>query len=204
MIAKTSSVRTAVGSALIALGLLTSAFAAAPGTKTAAFPLTSKSTEARRLLDEALVQYIDHVAQPEAIASLRKAIAADPHFAMAHELLAQISLDSAEQVAEQKKAFATRHYASPVERTAIQWYQDAAEHKMIPAITSMNDVVSRYPHDKLIVWMASWWLMTQTQYERALAVYEQSGMNQSNTTGPPWPSTPGSILLSSGLRTRIR
>jgi tetratricopeptide (TPR) repeat protein len=179
MITKSSSVKTVVGSALIALGLLTSTLAAAPATKTAAFPLTSKSPEARRLLDEALVQYIDHVAQPEAIASLRKAIAADPHFAMAHELLAQISLDSAEQVAEQKKAFATRHYASPVERTAIQWYQDAAEHKMIPAITSMNDVVSRYPHDKLIVWMASWWLMTQTQYERALAVYEQSGITDS-------------------------
>jgi len=27
--------------------------------------------------------------------------------------------------------------------------------------------------------MASWWLMTQTQYERALAVYEQSGITDS-------------------------
>jgi len=52
-------------STLIALGLLTSTLAAAPATKTAAFPLTTKSPEARRLLDEALVQYIDHVAQPK-------------------------------------------------------------------------------------------------------------------------------------------
>jgi tetratricopeptide (TPR) repeat protein len=163
----------------MAFGLMAPAFAAAPEAKPTSFPLTTKSPEARRLVDEALVQYIDHVAQPEAIAGLRKAVAADPHFAMAHELLAQISLDSAEQVAEQQKAFAMRRYASPVERTTIQWYQDAAQHKMIPAITSMNDVISQYPQDKLVVWMASWWLMTQTQYERALAVYENSGITDS-------------------------
>src|SRR5258708_12278096 len=107
MIAKTSSVKAALSSALIALGLLTSTFAAAPATKTASFPLTTKSPEARRLLDEALVQYTDHVAQPEAIASLRKAIAADPHFAMAHELLAQIILHSPDQLPQQKKPFPT-------------------------------------------------------------------------------------------------
>src|SRR5450432_504097 len=178
MITKTS-VQRAAGSVSVLLVLISSAFAGAPVAKPATFPLTTKNPEARRLVDEALVQYIDHVAQPEAIASLRQAVAADPHFAMAHELLAQISLDSAEQVSEQQKAFANRRYASPIERSAIQWYQDAAEHKMIPAITSMNDVISQYPHDKLIVWMASWWLMTQTQYERALAVYEQSGITDS-------------------------
>jgi tetratricopeptide (TPR) repeat protein len=179
MITKTSFVTAAIGSGLVTLGLFSSALAGEPAAKSAAFPLTTNSVEARRFVDEALVQYIDHVAQPEAIASLRKAVAADPHFAIAHELLAQISLDSAEQVSEQKKAFATRHYASPVERTVIQWYQDAAQHKMIPAITSMNDVIRQCPHDKLVVWMASWWLMTQTQYERALAVYEQSGITDS-------------------------
>jgi tetratricopeptide (TPR) repeat protein len=179
MITNISSVKATIGATFLAFGLLSSSLAAAPAAKSAAFPLTTKSPEARRLVDEALTQYIDHVAQPEAIASLRKAVAADPQFAMAHELLAQISLDSAEQVSEQQKAFTTRRYASPVERTTIQWYQDAAQHKMIPAITSMNDVISQYPHDKLVVWAASWWLMTQTQYERALAVYEQSGITDS-------------------------
>jgi len=179
MITKTSRVKAALGSTFIAFGLISAAIAVPPAANPAAFPLTTKSPEARRLVDEALAQYIDHVAQPEAIASLRKAVAADPQFAMAHELLAQISLDSAEQVSEQQKAFATRRYASPVERTTIQWYQDAAQHKMIPAITSMNDVISQYPRDKVVVWAASWWLMTQTQYERALAVYEQSGITDS-------------------------
>lgn len=166
-------------SLLLPFALFAVAQASEPTTKSAAFPLTTKSPEARRIVRDAVALYVDHVAQPEAIASLRKAIAIDPQFAMAHELLAQISLDSAEQVAEQEKAFQTRRFASPVERSVVQWYQRAAEHKMIPAITNMNDVVSQYPHDKLVVWMATWWLMTQTQYERALAIYEQSGITDS-------------------------
>jgi len=50
-----------------------------------------------------------------------------------------------------KRPWPRAAYASPVERTTIQWYQDAAQHKMIPAITNMNDVISQYPHDKLVV-----------------------------------------------------
>ncbi len=180
----TSQTRSALLIFAVVLGLLSTGAAATPpgnkpANKPAVFPLTTKSPEARRLVEQALVLYIDHVAQPEAIARLRDAVKADPQFAMAHELLAQISLGSAEQLAEQQKAFATRQHASPAERTIIQWYQDAAQHKMIPAITSMNDVVNQYPHDKMVVWMASWWLMTQTQYPRALAIYSQSEITDS-------------------------
>src|ERR1700719_4331293 len=74
---------------------------------TAALPLSSKSPVARHLVEEALSLYLDHVEQPESIEILRKAVQVDPDFAMGHEFLAQISLDSAEQVDEQKKAFAT-------------------------------------------------------------------------------------------------
>ncbi len=169
--------------ALVGLSLVFTAFAAMGETKSsrpaATFPLTTKSAEARRLVNQALVLYIDHVEQPGAIGILRKAVKIDPQFAMGHELLAQISLDSAEQVSEQKKAFSTRHKASPSERTVIEWYQDAADHKLLSAIIKMNDAVSQYPHDKLVVWMTTWWLMTQLQFERALAIYEHSGITDS-------------------------
>jgi tetratricopeptide (TPR) repeat protein len=98
---------------------------------------------------------------------------------MGHEVLAQISLDSAEQVGEQEKAFATRNHATSSEQLVIEWYQDAAEHKLIPAITKMNDVLNQYPHDKWVIWMATWWLQNQAQYERSLAVYERSGITDS-------------------------
>src|SRR5579872_5675386 len=145
----------------------------------AALPLTTKSPEAKRLVEEALILYLDRVEQEQSIEILRKAVQIDPDFAMGHEFLAQISLDSAEQVGEQEKAFATRSHATNSEQLVIEWYQDAAEHKLIPAITKMNDVLNQYPHDKWVVWMTTWWLQNQAQYERSLAIYERSGITDS-------------------------
>ena len=145
----------------------------------AALPLTTKSPEAKRLVEEALILYLDRVEQEQSIEILRKAVQIDPDFAMGHEFLAQISLDSAEQVGEQEKAFATRNHATNSEQLVIEWYQDAAEHKLIPAITKMNDVLNQYPHDKWVVWMTTWWLQNQAQYERSLAIYERSGITDS-------------------------
>src|SRR6202142_538746 len=172
---------------LVGLGLLLAAATgvaqqAAPqqaNPLTATLPLTTKSPEARRLVEEALTLYLDRVEQPEAIEILRKAVQVDPDFAMGHEFLAQISLDSAEQVGEQQKAFAARGQASSSEQMVIEWYQDAADHKLISAITKINDVLSQYPHDKWVVWMTTWWLQTQAQYERSIAVYERSGLTDS-------------------------
>ena len=172
---------------LVGLGLLLAAAAGvaqqtAPqqaNPLTATLPLTTKSPEARRLVEEALTLYLDRVEQPEAIELLRKAVQVDPEFAMGHEFLAQISLDSSEQVGEQAKAFTTRTQASSSEQIVIEWYQDAADHKLISAITKMNDVLSQYPHDKWVVWMTTWWLQTQAQYERSIAVYERSGLTDS-------------------------
>ena len=146
---------------------------------TAVLPLTTKVPEAKRLVEEALILYLDRVEQEQSIGILRKAVQIDPDFAMGHEFLAQISLDSAEQVGEQEKAFAARSHATSSEQLVIEWYQDAAEHKLIPAITKMNDVLNQYPHDKWVVWMATWWLQNQAQYERSLAVYERSGITDS-------------------------
>ena len=145
----------------------------------AVLPLTTKSPEARRLVEEALDLYLDRVEQEQAIEILRKAVKVDPDFAMGHEYLAQISLDSAEQVGEQEKAFATRNHVTSSEQMVIEWYQDAADHKLISAITKMNDVLNQYPHDKWVVWMTTWWLQSQAQYERVIAVYERSGITDS-------------------------
>ncbi len=145
----------------------------------AVLPLTTKSPEARRLAEEAMMLDLDQVEQAKAIEILRKTVKIDPDFAMAHEFLTQISLDPAEQVSEQQKAFATRNHASAGERLAIEWYQDAMDHKLISAIVKMNDLLSRYPHDKWVVWMTTWWLTTQTQYERSIEVYERSGISDS-------------------------
>src|SRR3984885_12480685 len=183
MIYKTSIFKIAVS--VICVSLFSAATiaeeTASPATNApvAVFPLTTKSPEARRLVEEALDLYLDKVEQEQANEILRKAVQVDPDFAMGHEFLAQISLDSAEQVAEQEKAFATRNHATSSEQLVIEWYQDAAEHKLIPAITKMNDVLNQYPHDKWVVWMTTWWLQNQAQLGGVLAVYERSGITDS-------------------------
>jgi len=162
---------------LVSIALLASA--ATAQRHAAVLPLTTKSPEARRLAEEAMMLDLDQVEQAKAIEMLRKTVKIDPDFAMAHEFLTQISLDPAEQVSEQQKAFATRNHASAGERLAIEWYQDAMDHKLISAIVKMNDLLSRYPHDKWVVWMTTWWLTTETQYERSIEVYERSGISDS-------------------------
>ena len=142
-------------------------------------PFTTVSPEARLLVEKALVIYLDQVEQTEAIGMLRKAVSLDPNFAMGHELLAQISLESAEQVNEQARAFATRDHASALERETIEWYQGVSDHKLFSAITTMNDLLAQLPHDKTVVWMTTWWLMTQQQYDRSIAIYEHSGIKNS-------------------------
>jgi tetratricopeptide (TPR) repeat protein len=145
----------------------------------AVFPLTTKSSEARRLVEEAWRLSLDLVESAKAGEVLRKAVKVDPDFAMGHELLAQISLDPAEQVSEQQKAFALRTHASQPEQTVIEWWQDSADHNLISAITKMNSVLNQYPHDKWVVFLSTGWLTLQTQYERSVAVYERSGLADS-------------------------
>ena len=144
-----------------------------------ALPLSAKSAQVRRLLDQAWILDSDQVEQAQAIEVMRKVVKIDPEFAMGHEILAQISLDQAEQVNEQKQALANRSHANASEQVVIDWFQDAADHKLIPAITNMNDVLHKYPHDRWLVFLANSWLTAQTQYERAVAVYENSGITDS-------------------------
>jgi tetratricopeptide (TPR) repeat protein len=151
----------------------------ASNSQSAVLPLTTSSPAARRLVEEAWRLNLDLVEQEKADQVLRKAIKLDPDFAMAHELLAQSSLDPAEMVSEQAKAFATRNHASPDEQKVIEWWQDSADHKIISAITKMNDLLGQYPHDKWVVFLATWWLTQQTQYERSVVVFEHSGLTDS-------------------------
>jgi len=145
--------------------------------RTAVLPLTTKSAEVLRLVEDAWKLGLDEVEQEQAIEVLHKAVKIDSDFAMGHQLLATFSLDPAEQVVEQQKAFALRNHASPAEQLAIEWQQESSDHQLISAITKMNDLLGQYPHDRWVVFLASTWLMAQTQYARSAWVYERSGLD---------------------------
>jgi tetratricopeptide (TPR) repeat protein len=166
-------------SSVLMISLLFSIAVAQTATQSDALPLSTNSTKARRLMDRVWDLEADQVEQAKACVVLRKIVRIDPNFAVAHEILAQFSLDPAEQVVEQKKAFATRNHATPAEQNLVVWFQSAADHELIPAITSMNQVVKQYPHDKWVVLLANFWLMNEQQYDRAAEVYERSGIMDS-------------------------
>ena len=167
------------GVAVLSVSLLCSVALAEEKPSTDTLPMSTKSKQVKQLLDQSWDLGLDQVEQQKEVEILRQVVKIEPGFAMGHELLAQSSLDPGEQVREQKKAFVLRKTATPVEQEIIEWYQDANDHKLISAITKMNDVISQYPHDKWVVYMSNLWLTTQTQYERATAVYEHSGITNS-------------------------
>jgi tetratricopeptide (TPR) repeat protein len=162
------------------LGLLLFAGVAVSETpQSDALPLSTHSQKTARLMEKVWVLNSDQVEQEKACVVLRKIVRIDPKFAVGHELLAQFSLDPAEQVSEQHKATAMKAFATPPEQTLVDWFQSAADHEIIPAITNMNQLVNEYPHDKWVVMLANFWLTTETQYERAADVYEHSGISNS-------------------------
>src|SRR5215472_1983494 len=129
-----------LGSLSIAVVLLCGAAAGEGGASpVGSFPLTTHSPESRELLAKTWELDQDEGEQIKAIAVLRKMVEIDPNFAMGHEILSQVSRDPGEQVREQKAAWATRQYGSPAEQSVIEWFQNAADHKLIPAITDMNE-----------------------------------------------------------------
>jgi tetratricopeptide (TPR) repeat protein len=139
-------------------------------------PLSTKSAKAHRLMDKVWDLEADQVEQAKACVVLRKIVRIDPNFAIAHEILAQFSLDPAEQVSEQKRAFATKGHATPAEQNMVDWFQSAADHDWISAITNMNQLLKEYPHDRWVVLLGNYWLGLENQYDRAAEVYERSGI----------------------------
>jgi tetratricopeptide (TPR) repeat protein len=168
-----------LGAIFVALSLVLASSASAQGDSQAALPLTIKSKKTLHLLNRAWDLGIDQVEQVRAIEVLRKVVKVDPNFALGHEILAQISLDPVEQMSEQRKAFAAQTRASAAEQSIVAWFENASDHRLIPAIRNMNDVLRQYPRDRWVVYLANHWLTAQTQYERAAQVFEQSGLSDS-------------------------
>jgi tetratricopeptide (TPR) repeat protein len=167
---------TRLTSLIVGMALFSSFAAAQAKPQPDVFPLTTKSEKAQRLMQKVWDLEADQVEQEKACVVLRKIVKIDPDFAVAHEILAQFSLDPAEQVSEQNKALKTKHHGSPAEQMFVDWFQSAADHDLINAITSMNQLIKLYPHDRWVTMMANEWLTQEQQYERAAQVYERSGI----------------------------
>ncbi|HEV2990286.1 MAG TPA: hypothetical protein VG759_17715, partial [Candidatus Angelobacter sp.] len=136
--------------------------------------VSTKSREARALFQQGLTK-IEALHEQAGLVDWRKAVQADPKFALAHILITFFTLDPSEQVAEREKALATRQFASQEEKYIIDWLANASQSLWLPAIQSMNEALQRYPDDKHLAWLAGWWLiLNQKQPARAVSYFERA------------------------------
>src|ERR1041385_9477972 len=134
--------------------------------------ISTKSPQAHVLFEKGL-QKMEMLHTQDGLDNFRKAVQADPQFALGHIFLTFFSQDPTEQVAEREKALATRANAGPEEKLVIDWLANASQAKWVPAIQAMNEALTSYPHDKHLHWLAGWWLqLDQNQSQRAAAMFE--------------------------------
>jgi len=135
--------------------------------------ISTKSPQAHAFFEKAMAK-MEMLHTADGLENFRKAVQADPQFALGHIFLTFFSQDPTEQVAEREKALATRASAGPEEKLIIDWLANASQAKWVPAIQAMNEALTSYPNDKHLHWLAGWWLqLDQNQSQRAVAMFER-------------------------------
>jgi len=135
----------------------------------AMLPVTTSSGAARKSFERAM-QNFEQYRLAQTLQDLKQATKADPKFAQAYILIAKVSKDPAEQSAARKRAKELARGASPGEQLLIRWLANAQENDYLPAIAAMNDLLSEYPKDYRLAFLAGDWLTLQQRYEQATTV----------------------------------
>ena len=136
-------------------------------------PVTTSSPEARSKFEHAMRNFEDYRLN-ESLQHLREATKADPKFAQALILIAKISKDPVEQAAARRRAKALAAEVSPGEQLLIRWLSDAQQDDYLPAIAAMNDLLTMFPDDHRLAFLAGDWLTLQERYDQATVVLQHA------------------------------
>jgi tetratricopeptide (TPR) repeat protein len=134
-------------------------------------PVSTRSQEARKLLELSLDNYENHVADG-ALLNARKAVKKDPQFALGYATLSLASLGGIPDSAALGRAKALLPHATPDEQLLIRWMTSLSDGDMLPAISAMNDLLKRYPQNKHVLYIVADWLYNQQDYDRARQMLE--------------------------------
>jgi len=140
---------------------------------TSKLPVTTSSVEARKRFEQAM-QNLEYIRSADALNDLRKAVKADPNFAQALILISHLSRDPDEQRATRSRAKLLAARVSPGERLLIRWLAGVQEDNYVPAIAAMNDLLTKYPQDQRLAFLAGGWLVRQERYGQAVVVLERA------------------------------
>jgi len=139
-----------------------------------AVPHTTSSAEANHWYELAMKEREDLLFVDKGIDSMREAVKADPHFALAHAALAYFTNDPLEEKRERALAQKNMAKASPDERLLITWMNGTKDGDLVPAIAAMNDLIAKYPSDERLQNLDGEWLCSnQGAFDRGESVLKQ-------------------------------
>ena len=137
-----------------------------------AFAVSTKSAEARKLVEAALDQY-ENVLLERSEASARQATEKDPNFALAYAVWSFASRRTQPNAEALHKAEALASKAPADEQLLVKFLTSVQKSDMLPAIVSMNELLARYPKDAHALYLTSEWLYFQQDYDRSVRMMEQ-------------------------------
>ncbi len=144
-----------------------------------AIPVSTNSQEARRSAEVALDKY-ENVMVDDAIVHAQHATEKDHDFALGYALLAFTSRNNAPNAIALKRAKALLPLATRDEQLLVRWMISVQDRNLLPAISSMNDLLKRYPNNKHVLYLTSTWLYNQQDYDRARKMLESLRLLEPN------------------------
>ncbi len=136
------------------------------------FAVSSKSAEARKLVENAVDQY-ENVLLEQSVSSAKLATQKDPHFALAYAVLSFASRRGEPNAEARLKARELAKTAPPEEKLLVKWLTSVEDENLLPAIASMNDLLAKFPNDKHVLYLTSEWLYFQQDYDRSRTMMEK-------------------------------
>jgi tetratricopeptide (TPR) repeat protein len=134
-------------------------------------PLSTHSEQTRQLLELAVDKY-ENADYLESAALARRAAGADPQSALAYAMASFAARRWVPDSSAFAKAKALLPRATPDEQLLARWMIGIQDRDLLPAISSMNDLLKRFPRDKHILYMTAEWLLLQQDDDRARSMME--------------------------------
>ena len=136
-----------------------------------AIPLSTKSEEARKSLELAWDKY-ENAMYDASADQARRATQKDPHSAIAYAMISFAARRTTPDPAALAKAESLLSRATPDEQLLVRWMTYTQERDLLPAISSMNDLLKRYPRDKHVLYVTGEWLFIQQDDDHARKLLE--------------------------------
>jgi tetratricopeptide (TPR) repeat protein len=151
----------------------TGSAAAAPQKLFGTIAVSTRSEEARKYLELSIDKYENGLLD-DATVHAQHAVEQDPRFALGYAFLSYVSRQSAPDAASLARAKSLLSGATPEEQLLVRWMTGVQESDLLPAIVTMNELLTRFPRDKHVLFLTSEWLYSQQDYDRAQRLMERT------------------------------